>query len=355
VDDSAIVRKLFQQELSKVAGLEVVGTAPDPFVARDYIVKLQPDAVVLDVMMPRMDGITFLRKLMHYHPLPVVVVSSHTPRGGAMAMEALECGAVDVMCKPGPGQELTDLVPDLAERLKEASHIDAKRLAMGLERGSSGQPEAAEGPVHAGEAGASAVVPVEGRVVAMGASTGGTAALEEVLRRLPAGAPPMVVVQHMPNYITRTFAERLDSVSAVDVAEAEDVQALGPGQVLVAPGDRHLLLRGCPGDYHVQIKDGPRVNRSRPSADVLFRSVAKAAGPHGVGVILTGMGEDGARGLLAMHQAGAATLAQDEASCVVFGMPRAAVELGAVDRVVSLADMADAIVRAACEMPRSCP
>ncbi len=333
VDDSAVVRQILSRELAKDAELEVVGAAPDPFVARDLIVQRKPDVLTLDLEMPRMDGITFLRKLMHYYPLPVVVVSSLTPAGGEMAMEALAAGAVDVMCKPGAAFTVGDMAAELVEKVKAAAHVDLKRRAKQCAQ--AGEPVTA----------LRALSRTTHQVLAIGASTGGTVALELILRSFPANAPGVVITQHMPEMFTKYFADRLNQISQLEVREAVDDDSVVPGVALIAPGNKHLLLRRSGARYHVSVRDGPRVNRHRPSVDVMFRSVAQIAGRNAVGVILTGMGGDGAQGLLDMRKAGARTLAQDEASCVVFGMPKVAIELGAAERVVSLEAMAAEILR----------
>ncbi|MFL5273593.1 MAG: chemotaxis response regulator protein-glutamate methylesterase [Anaeromyxobacteraceae bacterium] len=337
VDDSAVVRQIFARELARDPELEVVGSAPDPYVARDLIVQRKPDVLTLDLEMPRMDGITFLRKLMHYYPLPVVVVSSLTPAGGELALEALAAGAVDVMCKPGAAFTVGDMTAQLVEKVKSAAHVDLKRRAAQLARGAG----AAAGPPPV----AQALTRTTNQVLAIGASTGGTVALEAILRRMPPNAPGTVVTQHMPEMFTRYFADRLNQVSKVEVREAADGDSVVPGVVLIAPGNKHMLLRRSGARYCVSVRDGPRVNRHRPSVDVMFRSVAQCAGRNAVGVILTGMGGDGAQGLLEMRQAGARTIAQDEASCVVFGMPKVAIDLGAAEKVVPLDEMAAEILR----------
>lgn len=329
VDDSALVRKLFSEELARDPQIQVVGTAPDPYVARDKIVQLGPDVLTLDVEMPRMDGLTFLRKLMKYHPLPVIVVSSLTPKGGEMAMEALEVGAVEVMCKPGEAYTVGEMSRELIEKIKAAAHSRIRQPALVQDN-----PHQALPPL----------IRTTLKIVAIGASTGGTEALREVLTRFPPNAPPTVVVQHMPQEFTKAFAERLNKLCAVEVKEAESGDTLRPGLVLIAPGNKHLLLQRSGAVYCVAVKDGPRVHHQRPAVDVLFRSVARHAGPNAVGVILTGMGADGAEGMLEMKQAGARTIAQDEATCVVYGMPREAVATGAVERVAPLPKITDEIL-----------
>jgi len=332
VDDSAVVRQIFRQELSKDPDIEVVGTAPDPYVARDKILKLNPDVVSLDIEMPRMDGLTFLRKLMRHHPLPVVIVSSLTVKGGELALEAVAAGAVDVMCKPGAAYTVGDMSRELAEKLKMAARVDVKG------KGLPGRSTRCAGSLPA-------LARTTNKVLAIGASTGGTVALEAILTVMPPNLPGTVVTQHMPEVFTRAFAQRLNGLSDLDVKEAQDGDSVVPGVVLVAPGNMHMLLRRSGARYYVQVKSGPLVNQHRPSVDVMFRSVAQVAGSNALGVILTGMGGDGARGLLEMREAGAATLAQDEASCVVFGMPKVAIDLGAVDHVVGIENIPGKILQ----------
>jgi len=332
VDDSAVVRQIFARELARDPELTVVGTAPDPYVARDLIVQLKPDVVTLDLEMPRMDGITFLRKLMHYYPLPVVVVSSLTAAGGELALAALAAGAVDVLCKPGAAFTVGDMTPELIHKVKTAAHVNLKAH---LGRKDEAAPPAAAAP---------ALTRTTHQILAIGASTGGTVALERILRAMPPNAPGTIITQHMPEMFTQYFASRLDQVTQVEVREGAEGDSVVPGVVLIAPGNKHMLLKRSGARYYVSVRDGPRVNRHRPSVDVMFRSVAQSAGKNAVGVILTGMGGDGAQGLLEMRQAGARTLGQDEASCVVFGMPKVAIDLGAVEKVVALDAMAKEIL-----------
>ena len=325
VDDSVVVREIFVRELSRDPDIEVVATAPDPYVARDKIVQLRPDVVTLDIEMPRMDGVTFLRKLMAHYPLPVVIVSSLTRQGGALAVEALDAGAVDVMCKPGAAYSVGDMTVELIDKVKAAARVKVSRSPPGTTHVRSEHP-ARRLPM----------TQSSNTVLAIGASTGGTEALQALLTAMPANAPPTVVVQHMPEHFTRSFADRLNQLCATQVKEAESGDRVVPGCVLIAPGNYHMLLRRSGTAYSVQIKSGPLVCRHRPSVDVLFKSVARCAGHHAVGVIMTGMGSDGAQGLLEMKQHGADTIAQDQASCVVFGMPKEAISLGAADHVVPL-------------------
>jgi len=332
VDDSAIVRRILSEELGKDPAIQVVGTAPDPFVARDKIVQLAPDVLTLDVEMPRMDGITFLGKLMQHRPMPVIVLSSLTPEGGRTAMAALEAGAVEVMCKPDGSYTVGDACEELAQKIKAAA----------VARISARPGAGASVSVHR-----LSMVETTNKIFAVGASTGGVQALTEVVTAFPANVPGTVIVQHMPAQFTRSFAERLNSVSAAQVKEAENGDSVVPGRVLLAPGGYHMLLNRSGANYYVTVKDGPTVCHQRPSVEVLFQSVAKYAGANAVGAILTGMGNDGAQGLLAMRQAGAHTVGQDEASCVVYGMPKAAAETGAVERVVPLDRVAEVMIQLA--------
>lgn len=324
VDDSAIVRKIFSEEISKESDMEVIGTAPDPFVARDKIVHQKPDVMTLDIEMPRMDGLTFLKKLMKHYPLPVLIVSSLTPKGGKMAMEALEYGAVDVLSKPGSSYSVGDMSAQLKEKIRAAARANLNRVSAPTPR------QEPTGTI------TKALTETTQKLIAMGASTGGTEALKEVLVRMPQNSPGMVIVQHMPPLFTTAFAERLNRLCSVEVREAKDGDSVLNGQALIAPGNFHMLMRRSGSRYYVNIKDGPMVHHQRPAVDILFNSVAQYAGANAIGVILTGMGADGAQGMLRMKEGGAKTIAQDEASCVVFGMPKEAIRLGAVDRVVPL-------------------
>lgn len=331
VDDSAIVRKILTQELGKHAGIEIVGTAPDPYIARDKIVALDPDVLTLDVEMPRMDGITFLRKLMKHRPMPVIVLSSLTPQGGKTALEALEAGAVEVMCKPGGSFTVGDMCDVLVEKIKAASTARIDRRPTSVARG-AGRPRRLS------------MAETTNKIFAIGASTGGVQALTRVLSALPANAPGTVVVQHMPAHFTTSFAQRLNTECAMSVKEADDGDRVVPGRVLIAPGGLHMLLCRSGANYYVALKDGPPVCRQRPSVEVLFNSVAKYAGPNAVGAILTGMGDDGATGLSNMRRAGAHTVAQDEQSCIVFGMPKEAIARGGAEEIVSLDRVAERLL-----------
>lgn len=323
VDDSAIVRSVLIRTLEREPDISVVGGAPDPYVARELLVQHTPDVVLLDIEMPRMDGLTFLAKVMEHRPTAVIIVSSLTPRGSDIALEALRLGAVDVMCKPGTAYTVGNLGQELIERVRVASRVKVRPLATASRNNAK-----ADLP--------SALLKTTNQVLAIGASTGGTVAIEEVLSTLPASSPGTVIVQHMPEHFTRSFADRLNGVCAVTVREACTGDSVVNGVALVAPGGKHMLLRRDGARYCVEVRDGPPVNRHRPSVDVLFRSVASTAGRNAIGVILTGMGADGARGLLEMKDAGARTLAQDEGTCVVFGMPKVAIELGGAEEVLPL-------------------
>jgi len=322
VDDSAIVRKLLAESLSGESDMEVVGTAPDPYIARDKILSLAPDVLTLDIEMPRMDGLTFLRKLMRFHPMPVIVISSLTQASCYASVEALRAGAVEVMAKPGGPYSVGELKLSLANKIRAAA---ASRVG-------AHQPQAAAIPPPASIVGAAGWQ----AVIAIGASTGGTEAIENILKQLPADSPGIIITQHIPAGFSRAFADRLNTFCPMRVAEASDGEPVREGVALIAPGDYHMVLRRADSGYEVAVKDGPMVCYQRPSVDVLFSSVAEAAGEHAVGVILTGMGADGARGLLKMKNAGATTIAQDEETCVVFGMPKEAIRLGAAGRVLSL-------------------
>jgi len=330
VDDSAVVRKVFSEELSRERGIEVVGTAPDPYVARDKIVKLKPDVVTLDIEMPRMDGLTFLKKLMKHYPLPVIIVSSLTQKGSKLAMEALDNGALEVICKPTAAYSVGDMSVQLADKIRAIARVNVQKHAA------SDSNDAAPALTEVSQA----LSATTNKLIAIGASTGGTEAIKAVLTSMPPNSPGIVIVQHMPAKFTTSFAERLDSLCAIKVSEAQDGDSVVNGQALLAPGNYHMLLKRSGARYYVDVKTGPLVHHQRPAADVLFRSVAKYAGANAVGIILTGMGADGAAGMLEMKKAGAQTIAQDEESCVVFGMPKEAIKLGGVDRVVSLGRVA---------------
>ena len=334
VDDSAVVRKILSEELSRYKDIEIIGTAVDPYVARDKIVRLHPDVVTLDLEMPRMDGLSFLTKLMKHYPLPVVVLSSLTPRNSEMALKALELGAVEVLGKPGTAYSTQNISQTLVRAIRAAAGARIQRI-----------PEKIEMAISQNVSGV-LLTQTTHKVIAIGASTGGTKAIEVVLSGMPVSSPGTVIVQHMPENFTSSFAKRLNDLCQMEVREAKDNDPVIPGVALIAPGNHHMLLYRSGGSYLVKIKDGPMVHYQRPSVDVLFQSVAASAGKNAVGVILTGMGADGAKGLLAMKQSGAYTLAQNEESCVVFGMPKEAIKMGAADKIVGLADVSRSIILA---------
>lgn len=331
VDDSAIVRKIFSEELSKYPDIDIIGTAPDPYVARDKIIALKPDVLTLDIEMPRMDGLTFLRKLMKYYPVPTVIVSSLTPAGGKLTLEAMDIGAVDVIAKPGGSYSVGNMSWQLVEKIRAAARAKVFKQE-------TAQPATSRTPIKA-------LAQTSHKIIAVGASTGGTEALKRVLTPLPANSPGIVVVQHMPANFTAAFANRLNSLCQMSVKEARDNDSVVPGTVLIAPGNYHMLLRRSGAMYYVQVKTGPMVHHQRPAVDLLFKSTAQYAGANAIGVILTGMGSDGAEGLLEMKQAGAGTIAQDEHSCVVFGMPKEAIKLGAVEKVLPIDQIATEMMR----------
>ncbi len=341
VDDSVVMQRTLSRHLAACPDLEVVGTAIDPYQARDLILELKPDVITLDIEMPRMDGLSFLERLMKHHPLPVVIVSSLTPANSAAAIHALELGAVEVLCKPGAA----GLDPDLGRRLAHAVRAAAQARFLPRLGIAAGRAIPAGRPSAVAAASGEFQLRTTRQVLAIGASTGGPSAIETVLSRLPADAPGTVIVQHMPETFTGAFAARLDSVCALQVRVARDGDPIVDGEALIAPGNKHLVAQRSGARYGVRVVDGPAVHHQRPAVDLLFDSVARAAGPNAIGVILTGMGADGARGLLEMKKRGARTLAQDEASCVVFGMPREAVRLGAADEVVPLDEIPAAILR----------
>ncbi len=331
VDDSATVRTTLTRIFATDPSIEVVGTAPDPFVGRDRIVALKPDVITLDIEMPRMDGITFLAKLMRHWPMPVVVLSSLTPEGGDLAMRALALGAVEVMCKPQSrlGGGLDEISVRILDKVKAAAIARVRRLDT--------LPTAQV---------AAPTFDATHKVLAIGASTGGTQALRHLFAQFPSNIPGTVLCQHMPANFTASFARGLDEIAACEVREARDGDALHPGLALLAPGDRHLLLTRSGARYVVRLSDGPLVCRQRPAVDVLFKSVARAAGRNATAAILTGMGNDGADGMRELHQAGGHTIAQDEKSCVVYGMPREAIAAGGVDEVLPLDRIAAAMLTA---------
>jgi two-component system chemotaxis response regulator CheB len=344
VDDSAVVRQVVLALLEREPDIQVIGAASDPLFAMDKMAKEWPDVIVLDVEMPRMDGITFLKKIMAERPTPVVICSTLTERGAETTLQALAAGAVEIITKPKVGLKgfLEQSSAELVAAVRAAAQANVKQLVRNA---------AAITPVGA-KLNADAILPPSSgqamaqtteRIVAIGTSTGGTQALELVLTALPRVSPGIVIVQHMPEKFTASFAARLNTLSQIEVREAKNNDRVIPGLALIAPGGKHMLLKRSGAYYHVEVVDGPLVNRHRPSVDVLFRSVAKFAGKNATGIIMTGMGDDGARGLKELHETGARTYAQDEASCVVFGMPKEAIKLGGVDRVIALDDIPRAI------------
>jgi two-component system chemotaxis response regulator CheB len=351
VDDSASVRQALAKVLTEEGDIEIIGAAGDPFMAAKKLQEDVPDVITLDVEMPKMDGITFLRKLMSQHPIPVVMCSSLTESGSETLMQAMEAGAVDVILKPKIAA--ADFLAESGARIRQTIRAAAQARLGAMRKRSVGTGSSSPGP--AAKLTADAVLPPPtGRAMAkttemvccIGASTGGTEALRELLEVLPANTPGIVIVQHMPEKFTAAFAKRLNGLCEVEVKEAENGDPVLRGHVLIAPGDKHMLLERQGARYVVSVRDGPLVSRHRPSVDVLFRSAARSAGSNAMGVIMTGMGDDGARGMLEMHQAGAFTVAQDEATSVVYGMPKEAVAKGGVDRIVPLEQIAREILAA---------
>ena len=339
VDDSAVVRQVNRETLEREPDIEVIGAASDPLYALDKMKAQWPDVLVIDIEMPRMDGLTFLKKIMSEHPTPTIVCSSLAEQGAAATIDALAAGALAIITKPklGVKQFLQDAGDDLVSAVRAASRANMRRVLPGAARPQAPPPKlTADAMLAAQAASTRAMANTTDRVVAIGTSTGGTQALEAVLTRLPAVCPGIVIVQHMPEKFTAMFADRLNSLCKLEVREAQNGDRVMPGRALIAPGGRHMMLRRSGAQYYVEVADGPLVNRHKPSVDVLFRSVAQIAGRNALGVIMTGMGDDGARGMKEMHEAGAKTVAEDESTCVVFGMPKEAIKQGGVDRVVPL-------------------
>lgn len=352
VDDSALVRRMLTEIFATDPDIEVVGAANDPFAAREKIKSLNPDVITLDVEMPRMDGITFLENLMRLRPMPVVMVSSLTESGAEVTLRALELGAVDFVTKPKVdlSGSLGRYAEEIAGKVKAAAGARPRPRTAAATGGPA--PRLSADAILPGTARKAPVLRTTERVVAIGASTGGTEALREVLGVLPPDAPAIVVSQHIPAAFSGPFAQRLDRIAAMSIAEAQDGQYLLPGHVYIAPGDRHLIVERDGARYRCRLNDGPHVNRHRPSVDVMFRSVAQNVGPNAVGVLLTGMGDDGARGLKEMLEAGARTIAQDEQSSVVWGMPGSAVRLGAAEQVLPLQRIAAQLLELATRAAR---
>ena len=367
VDDSALIRQMLQEMLSSDPSIEVVGTASDPYVAREKIKELHPDVLTLDIEMPRMDGLTFLKNLMRLHPLPVIMVSTLTESGADITFEALELGAVDFVTKPKINVVNTfeDYREEICTKVKMASRVSRTMLERRYQRYSMGLKSAQTPPSRASTA-ATSTAPVApkhtldsvlgknetvkrhftstDKMIALGASTGGTEAIKEVLMKMPADAPSIVITQHIPAAFSLPFAKRMNSISAMEVCQAEEGQQILPGHVYIAPGDKHLMVERKGARYICRLNDGPPVNRHKPSVDVMFRSVVQNVGPNAIGVILTGMGNDGAQGMKELQSIKVPTIAQDEKSSVVWGMPGEAVKLGAADEILHLEKIADRIL-----------
>ena len=348
VDDSALVRQALSQVLDSDPQIEVIDVASDPFAAVEKMQQQLPDVITLDVEMPRMDGVTFLRKIMTQHPLPVIICSTLTEKGSELALKALEYGAVDIITKPkmGTKQFFQESAIRLCDAVKAAARADLRRVKAKPRQDVKVEPKLSADAVIPQTRPSRAMIKTTEKVIAVGASTGGTEAIRELLMAMPMDSPGIVIVQHMPEHFTSAFASRLNSICQISVKEAADNDTVIRGQALIAPGNRHLLLKRSGARYYVEIKDGPLVSRHRPSVDVLFRSTARYAGKNAVGVIMTGMGDDGAKGMKEMFEAGAVTFAQDEASCVVFGMPQEAIKQDAVHKVLALNRIAAEVVQA---------
>ncbi len=328
VDDSAVVRKVLSRIVNNEEDMEVVGTAPNPYSARDKLVELKPDVMTLDIEMPKMDGLTFLHKVMHYFPTPTIIVSSVTKNGCETSMKALEIGAVSVVPKPSEAYSIDSIESLLIQSIRSASLARVKKIEL---RSVQTQIK----PF---------TITTTNKIIAIGASTGGTEAIKDVLMRLPANSPGIVMVQHMPPGFTSAYANRLNELCKIEVREAKDGDVVLPGIALLAPGDYHLLLKREGGRYFVRVKTGPQVWHQRPAVDVLFKSVAENAGKNAIGVLLTGMGKDGAMGMSLMREAGSINIAQDEKSCVVFGMPKSAIEMKVIDYIEDLVNIPDRIM-----------
>ncbi len=343
VDDSSVVRQTLSGLLNSDEAIEVMAVASDPYMAANKMKEEVPDVITLDIEMPRMDGIAFLQKIMSQHPIPVVICSSVAVKGSKNAMRAMECGAVDIIEKPkmGTQQFLKESQIRICDAIKAAARAKVKPVRAGLRV----IEKKLSADVVISKALKTRVIQTTEKIVMVGASTGGTEALRIFLEVLPQDSPGIVIVQHMPENFTRAFSERLNGICRVEVKEAADGDSVLRGRVLIAPGNRHILLKRSGARYHVEVKDGPLVCRHRPSVDVLFRSSARYAGANVVGVIMTGMGDDGARGMLELNEAGAYTIAQDEATSVVFGMPQEAIKLGGVDKVYPLNRIAAAVLQ----------
>lgn len=346
IDDSALIRQMLTELLNSDPEIEVVGAAQDPIIARDKIKQLNPDVLTLDVEMPRMDGITFLRNLMRLRPMPVVMVSTLTQQGADVTLEALELGAIDFVTKPNLDvkEQLQNYAEEIATKVKIASKANVRAISDRAHDKGKDIKHSADAVLEKRSAPSGTKLKTTDKIIAIGASTGGTEAIREVLEGMPADAPGIVITQHIPPKFSTSFAQRMDSICAMTVYEAMDGQQIVPGHVYIAPGDQHLIVERSGARYYARLNDGPPVNRHKPSVDVLFRSVAQSVGPNAIGVILTGMGDDGARGLLEMKEAGAPTIGQDEASSVVWGMPGEAFKCGAVDTQLPLSAVAGKLI-----------
>jgi len=346
VDDSAVVRQTLTSILESDPHIEVMGSASDPFFAAKKIQTEIPDVITLDIEMPRMDGLTFLKKIMSQHPIPVVVISSLTAEGTETGMKALEFGAVEIITKPqmNTKQFIEESKIRICDAVKAAGMSRIKRKTYSE---ITVAPKLSADAVIPDAKPSSAMIKTTETVIAVGASTGGTDALQVFLQDMPLDCPGIVIVQHMPEFFTKSFANRLNEICKITVKEAENGDTVIRGRALIAPGNHHMLLKRSGARYYVEVKDGPLVNRHRPSVDVLFRSTARYAGKNAIGAIMTGMGDDGAKGLLEMKEAGASTIAQDEKSCVVFGMPNEAIKLGAADKVMPLDQIAQQVIKLA--------
>ena len=347
VDDSAVVRQTLEEVFASDREIEVMATASDPYIAAEKIRHEVPDVITLDVEMPRMDGITFLHKLMSQHPIPVVICSSLSEAGSETALKALEYGAIEIIQKPriGTKQFLEESKVRICDAVKAAAQ--AKLSKISFQDRVIPPKLTADAILAKGKVQSEAMLRTTEKVVVVGASTGGTEALSDFLQAMPLDSPGIVIVQHMPEHFTKAFSMRLDGICRISVKEAENNDTVIRGRALIAPGNHHLLLKRSGARYFVEVKDGPLVSRHRPSVDVLFRSAARYAGKNAVGVIMTGMGDDGAKGMLEMKEAGAYNIAQDEESCVVYGMPKKAIELNAVDRELPLSAIPAAVIREA--------
>ena len=345
VDDSAVVRQVLSEVLNEASDIEVTATASDPIVARSRLEKEWPDVIITDIEMPRMDGITFIEQIMKERPTPMIVCSSVAGESASVAMKALAAGAVDVIAKPKLGVKdfLSESETMLVDAVRAASHIDLGRVAK-MSAAAAVEPKLSPDAMLSPGRARPARIEDSDTIVVLGASAGGTQAIERLMRALPENCPPVAIVQHMPEGFTRAFADRLNTVCAPEIREASDGDELDPGTVLIAPGGRHMMIESRAGRYYAVVKDGPLVSRHRPSVDVLFRSASKCAGKNALGVILTGMGDDGAIGMAEMHASGVSTIAQSEESCAVFGMPKEAIRRGGVDRVMHLDEIPGAIM-----------